>query len=188
MAYCDHYINGKLACVSATTPFRHESMLIFHRTLASSIYSESIIQLKERFHKSQEVVTLGLSLFVFGLAVGPMVLGPLSEVGTFHHLAKCILTKSQFYGRRPIYIISVFFFIMFLIPEAAAQNIQTIIVGRFLDGISGSAFLSVAAGTVADLFEPSQIQRPMMLYTLAPFLGPVLGPLVGGFINSFTTW
>jgi hypothetical protein len=32
------------------------------------------------FGSSQEVVTLGLSLFVFGLAVGPMVLSPLSEV------------------------------------------------------------------------------------------------------------
>lgn len=34
------------------------------------------------FGSSQEVVTLGLSLFVFGSAVGPMVLSPLSEVST----------------------------------------------------------------------------------------------------------
>lgn len=61
------------------------------------------------------------------------------------------------------------------------------LVGRFLDGIAGSAFLNVAAGTVADLFVPAEIQKPMMFYTLAPFLGPVLGPLVGGFINSFAT-
>lgn len=81
-----------------------------------------------------------------------------------------------------------FFFLMFLIPSAAAQNIQTMLVGRFLDGFAGSAFLSVAAGTVADLFIPSQIQAPMMFYTIAPFIGPVLGPAIGGFINQFTTW
>jgi MFS family permease len=80
------------------------------------------------------------------------------------------------------------FFLIFTIPCAVANNIQTLLVGRFLDGIAGSAFLSVAAGTVADLFIPSQIQGPMMLYTAAPFLGPVLGPLIGGFINQFTTW
>ena len=85
-------------------------------------------------------------------------------------------------------MLSVFFFLIFIIPSAAAQNIQTMLVGRFLDGIAGSAFLSVAAGTVADLFVPAQIQKPMIVYTLAPFFGPVLGPLVGGFINSYTSW
>jgi MFS family permease len=77
---------------------------------------------------------------------------------------------------------------MFEIPSAAAQNIQTMLIGRFLDGLAGSAFMSVAAGTVTDLFRPSQIQKPMMAYTLSPLIGPVLGPLLGGFINSFTTW
>jgi MFS family permease len=84
--------------------------------------------------------------------------------------------------------LSIFFFLIFTIPCAVAQNIQTLLIGRFLAGFMGSAFVSVAAGTVADLFVPSQIQAPMMLYTVAPFIGPVLGPLIGGFINSFTSW
>jgi MFS family permease len=84
--------------------------------------------------------------------------------------------------------VSIFFYIIFLIPSAAAQNIQTMLVGRFLDGLAGSAFLTVAAGTVYDLFIPAQIQAPMMLFTVTPFLGPVLGPVVGGFINQFSTW
>lgn len=33
-----------------------------------------------RFHVSAEVATLGLSLFVVGLAISPMVFSPLSEV------------------------------------------------------------------------------------------------------------
>lgn len=80
------------------------------------------------------------------------------------------------------------FFLLWLIPCAVAQNIETMLVGRFFNGLAGSAFLSVAAGTVADLFVPSEIQAPMMLFTIAPFLGPVLGPLLGGFINQFTSW
>jgi hypothetical protein len=34
----------------------------------------------KEFHCSREIATLGLSLFVLGLAFGPMLLGPLSEV------------------------------------------------------------------------------------------------------------
>ena len=41
---------------------------------------------------------------------------------------------------------------------------------------------------MSDLFLPTEIQAPMILYTVAPFLGPVLGPVMGGFINQFTTW
>lgn len=52
-----------------------------HRTCTSSIYGSSYEQLRDEFHVSQEVATLGLSLFVVGLAVGPMALSPMSEVG-----------------------------------------------------------------------------------------------------------
>ncbi len=79
-------------------------------------------------------------------------------------------------------------FTIWLIPEAVAQNIATMIVGRFFDGLAGSAFLAVAAGSVVDLSEPKQIAFPMMIYTVTPFLGPAAGPIMGGFINQFTSW
>ena len=69
-----------------------------------------------------------------------------------------------------------------------AKNIQTMIICRFFNGIAGSAFLSVAGGTVGDLFARHELGPPMMLYTSSPFVGPELGPLVGGFINEFTHW
>ncbi|KAI1629564.1 MFS transporter [Exophiala viscosa] len=141
-------------------------------TCASSIYTITYDQLIDHFHTSREVATLGLSSFVIGLALGPMFLAPLSE----------------FYGRRPIYIISMIMFTIWLIPEAVAQGMATMIVGRFFDGFAGSAFLAVAAGSIVDLFEPSQIAFPMMIYTASPFLGPAAGPIIGDFINQFASW
>lgn len=49
-------------------------------TCASSLYSMAYTQLEEAFGVSEIVATLGLSLFVVGLGLGPMLLGPLSEV------------------------------------------------------------------------------------------------------------
>ncbi|RAL07593.1 MFS transporter, partial [Aspergillus homomorphus CBS 101889] len=141
-------------------------------TCTSSMYTVTYNQITEEFNCSRLVATLGLSFFIWGLAVGPLFLAPLSE----------------FYGRRYIYICSFSFFLIWLIPCAVAKNIQTMIICRFFGGIAGSAFLSVAGGTVGDLFARHELSAPMMLYTSSPFIGPELGPLVGGFINQYTTW
>jgi len=62
------------------------------------------------------------------------------------------------------------------------------LVVRFIDGLAGSAFLSVAGGTVGDMFPKEKLSAPMIVYTAAPFVGPEIGPVIGGFINQFTNW
>ena len=47
------------------------------------MYTSTYQQLTAEFYCSYIIATLGLSLFVMGLGIGPMVLGPLSEVS--HH-------------------------------------------------------------------------------------------------------
>ncbi|KAI1652498.1 MFS general substrate transporter [Daldinia decipiens] len=141
-------------------------------TCTSSIYASTYNQMNPEFHVSSIVGTLGLSLFVLGIALGPLLMSPLSE----------------FIGRRPIYIASWAMFLIWLIPSAVARNIATMLVARFIDGFAGSSFLSVAGGTVSDMFRRDQIQAPMVIVSLSPFIGPSLGPLLGGFINYNTTW
>ncbi len=62
------------------------------------------------------------------------------------------------------------------------------IVGRFLGGFAGSAFLAVAGGSIVDLFNRNEIQLPMVVFTATPFVGPIMGPVAGGFICQFTSW
>ncbi|KAF5134481.1 Efflux pump atB [Metarhizium anisopliae] len=95
---------------------------------------------------------------------------------------------SEFYGRRPIYLVSWTTYVIFLIPQAVAKNIATILVFRFFDGFTGSAFLAVSGGTVGDLFARHELQAPMALFSVSPFVGPSLGPLLGGFINYNADW
>ncbi|ETS82813.1 hypothetical protein PFICI_04689 [Pestalotiopsis fici W106-1] len=141
-------------------------------TCASSIYTSTYHQITAEFEISTIVATLGLSTFVLGLSLGPLLLSPLSE----------------FYGRRPIYIASWAIFLIWLIPSAVAKNAETTIIARFFDGFAGSAFLSVSGGTVSDLFRPDAIQAPMIIISMSPFIGPSLGPLLGGFINYNVNW
>ncbi|KAL4913062.1 MFS general substrate transporter [Aspergillus aurantiobrunneus] len=141
-------------------------------TCASSIYTTAYPQMNAELNVSPTITTLGLSFFVLGIGLGPLLTSPLSE----------------WYGRRPIYLSSWFFFIIWNIPTAVAKTVQTILVSRFLAGFAGGTFLSVSGGTVRDIFPRDRIQTPMVLVSSAPFLGPCLGPLIGGFISYRAAW
>ncbi|KAI1636614.1 major facilitator superfamily transporter [Biscogniauxia mediterranea] len=141
-------------------------------TCASSIYTSTYSQMNPEFGISALVGTVGLSTFVLGISLGPLLMSPLSE----------------FYGRRPIYLVSWTMFLIWLVPSAVAHNAATMLVVRFIDGFAGSSFLSVAGGTVSDVFKRHQIQAPMVIISLSPFIGPSLGPLLGGFINYNANW
>lgn len=116
--------------------------------------------------------TFGLSTFVFGFAAGGFLAGPFSE----------------WYGRRPIYIISWMWFILWTVPPVALHNIYGICVVRFLAGCGGGTFLAVAGGTAGDVFSRSDIVAPMAVVSSAPFVGPCIGPLLGGFICTYGDW
>lgn len=141
-------------------------------TSASSMDAFTETGSAETFHVSHEVAILGISLFVLGLGIGPLLVGPLSEV----------------YGRNIIYRVSYISFFILTFPVAFAPNIAVFLIFRLLTGFCGSAFLSVAGGSVSDLFPDSEVLNPMGVYTVSPFIGPTLGPLIAGFINQNLDW
>lgn len=75
-------------------------------TLNSSIVTSTFDAISTEFHIGREVAILGLSLFVVGLGVGPLLLGPASEL----------------YGRKPIYIVALTLFWLFQFPVAFANK------------------------------------------------------------------
>ncbi|PHH85968.1 hypothetical protein CDD83_10930 [Cordyceps sp. RAO-2017] len=141
-------------------------------TLVSSAYSGTVRQIIEHFHISQEVATLGISLFVLGFAVGPLVWAPLSEL----------------FGRQLLFIGTYAALTAFNGGCVAAQNPWTLIILRFLGGAFGSSPLTNGGGTIADMFSASQRGLALSFFAAAPFLGPVLGPFIAGFIGMNAGW
>ncbi|KAG8947528.1 hypothetical protein FRC04_010709 [Tulasnella sp. 424] len=141
-------------------------------TCASSVASFTQKPMQEQWHVSPPITILGISLFVEGLGIGPLLLGPLSE----------------FYGRNFVYWSSFALFLVLNLPVALAPNIVVYLVFRFLTGFSGAAFLSVAGGSVSDLFANEEVLLPMAIYSVSPMIGPVAGPAISGFINQHTHW
>ncbi|KAI2789497.1 Citrinin biosynthesis cluster MFS transporter mrr1 [Penicillium oxalicum] len=142
-------------------------------TFASSVFSTATMVTAKEFGVSTEVMTLGTSLTVFGFALGPLFWAPLSEL----------------YGRRLPLFSGYAVFAIFQIPVAVAQNIQTIMVCRFLVGVFGCSPLAVVGGAMADLWNPIDRAVAIAMFSSATFLGPVLGPIIGGFLtDSYLGW
>jgi hypothetical protein len=74
---------------------------------ASSIAALTEIAIAKEFNVTHELTILTISLFVCGLAIGPLVVGPFSEM----------------YGRSWIYVTSFALFFVFSWPIAFAPNI-----------------------------------------------------------------
>lgn len=140
--------------------------------LISSGYSGGINQVMEHFGVGQEIATLGMSLFVAGFAFGPFLWAPLSEI----------------YGRQIIHCITLFGLTVFSGAAAGAQNIQTLLILRFLAGIFGASPMTNSAGVLGDIWPSSHRGLAMTIFSVAPSLGPVFGPIIGGFIGMLHGW
>lgn len=138
----------------------------------SSAYTGSAKQIIKEFHVSQEVFTLGVSLYVLGFAIGPLVWAPLSEL----------------YGRQLLFTGTYAVLTVFNAGAAGANSMATLIVLRFFAGTFGSSPLTNAGGVIADMFPSNQRGLGMSIFAAAPFLGPVIGPIVGGFVGETIGW
>ncbi|KAJ5937488.1 hypothetical protein N7454_003830 [Penicillium verhagenii] len=102
----------------------------FTVSLASSAYSGGLTEIIASFAITKQIAALGISVFVIGFAVGPLLWAPLSEI----------------YGRRYVFIVSSAALTATLAGTARAQNIETLLILRFLAGSLGSAPISISGG------------------------------------------
>jgi hypothetical protein len=85
---------------------------------------------------SRTVSILALSLFVLGLAVGPMIAAPISET----------------YGRSVVYKVSAITYMLFILGAGFSNSLASLLVCRFFAGTLGGPVLAVGAGTNADMY------------------------------------
>ncbi|KAI9735910.1 MAG: hypothetical protein M1834_001376 [Cirrosporium novae-zelandiae] len=139
----------------------------------STSYSSGIAQMMEEFNVSSEpVVTLGMTTYLMGLALGSVTLAPLSET----------------YGRRPVYIISMAIFVVLFIPCGIGSSLAEVLVVRFFGAFAGSAMIANAPGTVSDVSTEKYRALAFSIWSIGPLNGPVFGPIIGGFVTEYLGW
>jgi MFS family permease len=125
----------------------------------STSYASGIPGMMNDFHITNEtVVVLGITTYLMGLAAGSLVLAPLSEM----------------YGRRPTYLVALVLFVIFFIPCALAQNLETILISRFIGAFFAAAMVSNAPGTLGDIVSEEYRALAFSFWSLGPMNGVCL--------------
>jgi len=113
--------------------------------MASSIFLPSVPQLADDLNTSETIINVTIAIFIVVIGVAPVIWSPLSG----------------FYGRKPIYLASMPITIAGSIGVALSRNVGDIIGTRVLQGIGSSAVLAVGAGTIGDIFRPTERANAM---------------------------
>lgn len=141
-------------------------------TISGAMYAPAKDDVVATFGCSYEVAILPLSLYNLGLAFGPMVGAPLSET----------------YGRKMVFLVTGFIFMLFSIGAGFAQSIVSLTVCRFFAGMFASSLINNAPATMLD-FTPGQYRGlSLSIYYTMPSFGAAFGPMIGGFIVSAGGW
>ena len=95
---------------------------------------------------------------------------------------------SDIYGRKWIFIVSVFVFMVGSVLCGFSENMTQLIIFRIIQGIGGGTIMAVTFISIADLFPPSDRGKYIGLLAACFGLASVIGPTLGGFLTDTFSW
>ncbi|KAG1748955.1 vacuolar DHA amino acid exporter [Suillus paluster] len=140
--------------------------------LAVSIQNPANAQIQRDLQASTSEISWTLSVFILVQGVPGLIWSAISEIK----------------GRKVVYVSSVALFVVASAIVAVSKSIGLVIGMRGLQAAGSSALMSVAAATLADIYEPHERGIKMGIYYSAPLLGPALGPILGGVLTEGLGW
>lgn len=157
---------------------RSTSLLILLGNLAgvgpfvTDFYLPSFPKLAEVFSAQASVVQMSLTACMFGLAIGQMIFGPISDR----------------YGRRRPLMWSLALFVLATAGCVFSSDIHWFIFFRLLQGLTGACGLVISKVVVTDVFTGKEMAKIFAVLSAVQFLAPILAPVLGGVVFSLTSW
>ncbi|WP_085507354.1 Bcr/CflA family efflux MFS transporter [Thalassobacillus devorans] len=138
------------------------------------MYLPSFPGIAEDFGTTASFVQLSLTTCLIGLAVGQIVVGPISDS----------------LGRRRPLLVFIFLFALASLLCALAPNIYVFVVARFLQGFTASAGVVLSRAVVRDVFDGRDLTKFFALLMVINATAPMIAPMTGGAILMlpFATW
>ncbi|NGP46478.1 Bcr/CflA family efflux MFS transporter [Bacillaceae bacterium SIJ1] len=150
------------------------SMLAILGPLNIDMYLPGFPDIAADFNTSASLVQLSLTAALLGLALGQIVVGPISD-------AK---------GRRKPLLIFISLFVLSSLVCAFAPNITTFVGARFAQGFTASAGVVLSRAVVRDVFSGRELTKFFALLMVINAFAPMVAPMAGGalLLIPFSDW
>ncbi|KXX79163.1 hypothetical protein MMYC01_201861 [Madurella mycetomatis] len=135
--------------------------MTFVVAFASAVFNAAIPVTAEEFGVSPETMAWGTALFVFGFATGPILMGPASEV----------------YGRKSPFFLGYLLFVLAQIPVGLGHDATTVLIFRFLGGVTSSVCPAITGGWLADFLRPVERGVAVAIFAATTLVGPGIGAI-----------
>ncbi|MCY8858122.1 multidrug effflux MFS transporter [Bacillus atrophaeus] len=153
-------------------------MVLLLGTLASfgplslDMYLPALPQVANDLHTTASLAQLSLTFCLLGLALGQIVVGPLSDMK----------------GRRKPLIVSMVFYALSSILCAYSPSVTFLIIMRFIQGFTGAAGIVIARASARDMYSGKELTAFFSMLMLVNGAAPILAPITGGFVLQFSEW
>ncbi|MEU9109461.1 multidrug effflux MFS transporter [Streptomyces xanthophaeus] len=140
--------------------------------LSMDMYLPALPEVTRGLSASATTVQLTLTACLTGMALGQLVVGPMSDK----------------WGRRRPLLTGLLIYIFATAVCAFAPSAEVLIGFRLLQGLAGAAGIVIARAVVRDLYDGLQMARFFSTLLLVSSLAPILAPIIGGQVLRATDW
>ncbi|KAL2871246.1 MFS transporter [Aspergillus lucknowensis] len=140
--------------------------MTFAATFSSAVFSAVAPAVANELNVAPETMSWATSLYVFGFATGPVIMGPASEL----------------YGRKLPLFLGYLGFILSQIPVGVARDIKTVLFFRFIGGVTSAGSPAIVGGYLADFLPPVERGVAVAIFAATTLIGPSVGSIVGAIL------
>jgi len=148
------------------------SLLSAFGPFVTDFYLPSLPSLTGYFQTSVSNVQLSLSLSMLGLALGQLIIGPLSDK----------------YGRKSPLLFCMWIFVISTIACLFSWDIYSFVFFRLIQGMAGAGGVVLSKSIPADMFTGKELAKYIAIISAINGIAPVLSPVIGGLLLQFTNW
>ncbi|WP_328746806.1 multidrug effflux MFS transporter [Streptomyces sp. NBC_00285] len=140
--------------------------------LAMDMYLPSLPEVTGALHAPAATVQLTLTACLLGMALGQLVVGPMSDR----------------WGRRRPLLAGLVVYVVATALCAVAPTVEFLVGFRLAQGLAGAAGIVIARAVVRDLYDGVAMARFFSTLMLIGGVAPIVAPLIGGQILRVTDW
>jgi DHA1 family bicyclomycin/chloramphenicol resistance-like MFS transporter len=140
--------------------------------LSMDMYLPALPAVTDSLSASAATVQLTLTACLAGMALGQLVVGPMSDR----------------WGRRKPLLLGMVVYVIATAICALAPTAELLIGFRLLQGLAGAAGIVIARAVVRDLYDGVEMARFFSTLMLISGAAPIIAPLVGGQVLRVTDW